>query len=76
LGEVVADAGAADVEAEVVGAAFEVVEVGVGGDVGVAGKIVAGGIDGVEVVLGAELQELKERETVGFAGEVVLELGG
>lgn len=59
-GEVVADAGAADGDAVDKGLALEAVDVIVAGDGGVIGEVVAGGIEGVDVVLSAIVEDIGE----------------
>ena len=70
LGEVVSHARAADFEAELVSAALELADVLVGRRLRVAGEVVAGGVDGVEVVLGAEVEQLEQRKARTGAGVV------
>lgn len=74
-GEVVAHAGAADVEAEVEGVAFEAEEVAIGGGLRVAFEEVAGEVDGIEAELGGEVADLEEVEALagvfGVSGEEI-----
>ena len=69
-GEVVADAGAADGDAVDKGLALEAVDVIVAGDGGVSGEVVAGGIEGVDVVLGAIIEDIGEGHGAAAEGFV------
>ena len=69
-GEVVADAGAADGDAVDKGLALEAVDVIVAGDGGVIGEVVAGGIEGVDVVLGAIVEDIGEGHGAAAEGFV------
>ena len=60
LGEVVADAGAADGQAQLVRAALEGGDVGIGRHLRVTGEEVSRRIDRVEIVVGAEVQQVEE----------------
>jgi hypothetical protein len=69
-GEIVPDAGAADVEAGQEGAPLDRVDVRVGGRLGVPGEVVAGGVDGVEAQLRAEVEHLLEGDLPAAEGGV------
>jgi len=74
-GEVVTHTGAADVEAEIEGVAFESEEVAIGGRLRVAFEEVAGEVDGIEAELGREVADLEEVEALagvfGVSGEEI-----
>jgi hypothetical protein len=72
-GEVVADAGAADGEAEIEGMALETDQVIVGGGLGITGEKVAGEIDRVEADLGAKVAGAEQVESLGFVFGVRVE---